>query len=196
MAIGETEIVNMALDLLEEEPILSADDNRSVARWAQRNLGPVCDAMLRQHPWNWAIRRAVLPALADKPAFGWARAFQMPIDCLRVLPIYDPARFNGADALYEIEGRRILTDLSAPLSIRYIARVSSADYDPMFVQALAASLAFRMASFVTGKQSYAERMREYAREALLQAQMVDALEGAPETPAGDFLINARQTGVM
>jgi hypothetical protein len=191
--MSETAIMNMALDLLEEQPILAGDDDTATVRWMNRNFGPIRDALLRQHPWNWALARASLPASLDAPAFQWARQFELPPGCLRVLPIFDQ---YGRPWQFEIEGRRILTDAGAPLQIRYVERVTDTNqWDPMFVQVMAAALAYRMASWLTGKLGYRDRIKQELRELLIQAQMVDALESGSDEPMDDDWILGRTTGV-
>lgn len=189
----KTSIVNMALDLLEEEPILTLDDDRTAARWMNRNYDPVCEALIRQHPWNWAIKRAALAASATEPEWGWDYAFALPSDCVRMLPLEHP---DGYALDHVIEDGHLLTDSAGPLYVRYIYRASESRFDPMFVQALAAALAWRAASLVTGKQSYAERLSVIARDTMQQAQMADALEGTPEKPSSNYLVNGRFTGVI
>lgn len=190
-------MINMALDLLEEVPMISAEDSRPAVRFMRRNYGPTRDALLRRHPWNFALARASLPALADAPAFGWARAFQLPADALRVLPLADLGGFNGREVPFEVEGRSILTNAGAPLRIRYIARVEDDTlFDPIFREALTLALAVKGASLITGKQSYAERLRAMAQEATLAAQMIDGLEGTPEGALDQDWVEGRFTGVL
>lgn len=184
-------IFNMALDLLKEEPILSPTDNRSAVKWMNRNYAPTRDALLRQHPWNCALSRASLPAMSEAPAFGWKYQYQAPSDCLRVLPLADLGMVNGRSTPFSYERRRILTDVSAPLLVRFIGQVEEPDMDAMFKQALAATLAGKAANFITGKASYANQCVQMAKEATLAAQMVDALEGTPDQPEADDWIAAR-----
>ena len=181
------EIMNMALDLLKEEPILSETDNRAPVRWMRRNYAPTRDALIRKHPWNCAKARAILPAMTEAPAFGWAFFYQIPDDCLRVLPLADLGKFNGVPVPFEVEARRILTSAKAPLKVIYLRVIERDDMDALFVQALAATLAAKAAHFITGKQSMTDRAGQIAREAVLEAQMVDGLEGTPENIwAGDW----------
>lgn len=185
-------IMNMALDFLEEEPILTAEDDRTAVRWMNRNFAPIRDALLRSHNWNFAIKRASLAKLADAPSSGWSYGYALPADCLRVLPLTYKGNLNGASLNYTVEGRTILTDSSSPSLISYVSRVESeADMDPLFVQALAATVAARAASFITGKNSMAQTLSAQARELTMQAQMVDALEGSAPTPEGEDWINGR-----
>src|SRR5690606_36539566 len=155
----ETNIINAAFDLLDEEVAIDPSDDRAPVRWMKRNYPLVRDAILRRHPWNFAVARASLPELSDEPAFGWERQFQLPADCLRLLPLTWQGKMNGEPIKHEVEGRRILTNAEAPLKIRYIRRVEDTSlFDPLFVQLLAAELAVRAANWITGKQSYAERL--------------------------------------
>src|SRR5690606_15550414 len=90
---SEVDIYNMALDLLDEEVAIDPDDDRAPVRWMRRNFAPVRDAILRRNPWNFAIKRVVLPALVTPPAFGWKYRYQLPSDCLRPLPLESCGEF-------------------------------------------------------------------------------------------------------
>lgn len=191
---SQTDIINMALDLLEEEPMLDPDDDRAPIRWMKRNLQPAIDGMLRLHPWNFAVRRKALSAETGAPVSGWKRQYVLPPDCLRVLPLND-GTLLGRSVPYALEGRRILTNAEAPIQIVYVGRPDDATVlDALFVQALAATLASRAANWITGKQSYAQALRQQAQELILQAQMVDALEGTPADPEADDFVMGRFTG--
>ena len=196
--MSQTAIMNQALDLLEEEPIIDPSDDRAAVRWMNRNYGPVRDSLLRLHPWNFAVRRKSLAREATAPDSGWRYSFVLPPDCLRVLPLDVGGYLNGASVQYAIEGRRIVSDAcQQPLPISYIARVEDdTQMDAMFVQVLAVTLAYRAASWLTGKQGLAQAMQQQAKEMLMQAQMVDSLEGTPATPEADDWINGRLTGVV
>jgi hypothetical protein len=191
--LSDTEICNMALDLLEEAPIDSINDDRSVARWFKRNFWPAAWTLMRRHPWNFALSRAKLTTLATAPAFGFANAFAIPADCLRVLPLSADGTENGREVPFKVEGDVILTDADAPLTLRYISRVASTGlFDNHFADALAANLAMKASHFITGKQSYAERMGQMFQAALADAEIIDALEGTPDDAIADFWLDARQ----
>lgn len=188
-------IANIALDLLEEEPIVTADDNRAVVRWMTRNFVPIRDAMLRAHPWNFATRRTTLTRLEDAPAYGWASGYTKPSDCLRILPLTGDYH-TGSEVPYTLEGQTILSNGTSDIRLLYIKRVvDDSEMDPIFVQALGATIAARAANFITGKQSYAKYCEELAARLTQQAQMVDALEGTPYNAQGEDWINARSGSV-
>lgn len=194
MAVDEVGIYQAAFDLLEEEEIIDPSDDRAPVRWMKRNYPLVRDAVLRRHPWNFAIAREALPALSDRPAFGWKYQYQLPSDCLRILPPTSCGSFNGRDVPYQVEGRRLLTNSSAPLRIQYVRRVEDPTlFDPLFVQLLAAELAVRAANWITGKQSYSERLGQMVRELNAQASLLDGLEGTPQDPMDEDPILVRYT---
>lgn len=190
--LSEIAIYNMALDFLDEEVAASPDDDSAVVRWLKRNFASTRDAALVRHPWNFALARGLLPARTTGPAFGWRYAYDEPSDCLRVLPLTADGTLNGAPVPFESEGGLILTDAAAPLKVRYIRRVDNPGlFDPVFGEFLAARLAWKMAQWVTGKSSYADRMKEAQGELLREARLADALTGTPPLPVDDDWINVR-----
>ena len=192
--LATTDICNLALDYLDEAPLNTMEtDGSSIARWFRRNFWPMAHALLRKHPWNCAITRAQLSASATAPLFGWAYAYDLPADVLRVLPLTIDGTENSKSAPYKVEGTQILTDMPAPLNIRYLRRiVQTGQFDDTFAEFLAISLAAKASHFITGKASYAANLGQQAQAALLEAQMLDALEGTPDDPEDDFWISARQ----
>lgn len=186
------DIWNMTLDLLEEAPLTSLQDGTPVANWLDRNYETSRDGELRKHPWNFALTRAQLAADAEAPAFGWARRFTLPGDCIAVKPLTVSGLQNGAPIPHEVEANRILTDAAAPLAVRYVRRVTTeGEFDPLFVEVLVAKLAFKMAHWLTGKSSFAERMLGFYREALSAARLADALESTYPTAVADDVIAVR-----
>lgn len=190
--LSEVAVYNMALDMLEEGPVTAPSEDSRAARLLSRNYAQTRDEVLRAHPWNFALTRTKLPALAEAPAFGWLRAFQLPSDCLRVLPIVRDGGFEARPIAHEIEGSQVLTDEPAPLAIRYIRSVSDPGrFDALFARALAARLAVYVGHVITGKQSYIERVGRIYSETLAEARRIDSLEGTAATPLGEDWIEAR-----
>lgn len=190
MADSEVAIANMALDYLGAAAITSMDDESVTAARIKRNFPLVRDAVLRSYPWNCAARRAKLPALAGAPDFGFARAFQLPSDCLRVFAIEDDALYGER---WRVEGRQLLTDAGAPLEVRYISRPSDvALLDPMLVDAIAARLAANLCYAVTENATRAQQMAVQAQQIWTAAKSVDAVEASQdERITADLWVNAR-----
>jgi hypothetical protein len=174
----EVEVANLALDLVKEAPITSFDENRAPARWMARNFKPVSRMVLTTHIWKFAMKRAVLPADNSPPAFEWRYQYRKPPDALRVLPLRYGGQLNGRLVPHVVEGDFILTDLPAPIQIKYLAAKDNvAEWPPVFVEAVAAKLAARIAHFMTGKQSMVEVNEALFRQALQMAVSIDGAEG-------------------
>lgn len=178
MAESVVAICNAALDLLGAETIQSLDDQRKEAKVCNRRYPAVRDAVLRAHPWNCALIRKAIPADADPPVWGWGKAFTLPADpyCLRVLAVEDYSTGNR----FEIEGRKIVTDLGAPLNVLFIARVIDPTlFDDLLAEAIAARLAADIAYSITGSGNIATQMWQLYTDKLREARGVDGKEGIP-----------------
>ena len=83
----EVSICSNALRRLGDDPITSLTDNTERARLCNSFYEDTRDAVLRLHPWNFAITRTSLAKLSDAPAYGFSNQFSLPTSpyCLRVL---------------------------------------------------------------------------------------------------------------
>ena len=168
--VSEVGIINRALTKIGGEPIISRSDDSKRARTCNRHFDDTRDVALAAHPWNFAIRRASLAALADSPAWGFAAQYQLPQDTLRLIEI------DGVED-YRVEGRRILTNAGAPLNILYIGRITdTAQYAPAFVDAFATLLASEVAFDLTGSRTLADTLRTAFERGLPAARNADAQE--------------------
>lgn len=187
-------VMNMALDYLRQQNITAVTDDTAEAKWLGRNYAVVRDGLLRAHPWNFAIKRASIAADATNPSFGWDYAYTPPSDWLKILPLTYLGQRNGQPIPYEMEGNKILTNWEAPLLVRYVARVTDEGaWDVLFADALAVTLAYRMAHWMTGKQSLMQALGAQLQQTLAVARLNDALEGTPEAIYDDEIISARYT---
>lgn len=179
MALPVTAAVDIcanALRLLGDDPITSLTEDSERARLCNALYDPTRDATLRAHVWNFAMRRASLNKLVDKPLFEWGAQFQLPTDpyCLRVVKIDDPM------ARWKVEGRVLLCDNSS-VKILYIARIEDvSQYDAMFVDALTHRLAAKLAYPVTGSVEKARQFQELYLMIVAEARALDGMEGSPE----------------
>lgn len=187
-----TDIANRALDILKEAPISSIEDARPIAMWLKRNFDVTRDALLEESEWNFALKRASLPASSTAPAFGWQKQYQLPGDCIRVIPLTADGSFEGTPVPFEVEDGKILTDAEAPLKVRYVYRNENyAAYPATFQQALSAKLAMKMAHWLTGKSSFVQIAEGMYRDAMSKAWLSDAAQGSVPRPADEQWISAR-----
>lgn len=176
---SQVEIANLALNVIGEPPITSLTDEGKPARVMNLLFVPSRDAVLRLHPWNFAVRREVLAASATAPAFGFTKAFILPSDYLRLL------RLNDGRDEFQIEADGLLASVSTA-NLRYVARITdTAKFDPLFVTVLAAYLAAEAAMPITNSSAIEDRAKAAFREKLQEARSVDAMENYQEALFAD-----------
>lgn len=172
----ETSIANLALAKLGISPIMALTDDSKQAQFANRFYNQTRDEVMSSHRWNFAMRRDTLNHLASDPAFQWEYAYQLPVDCLRVVQLngYLPTERLG---LFSVEANQLLTD-AEEAQVRYISRVTDGSfYPPLFVSALATMLAMRLAGPLTGSRELPSALiQEYEALTGPKARMADAFE--------------------
>lgn len=196
---SQVEIANRALTKIGEARVLSLSDDLEAARTVNSLWDVVRDAELRARNWNFAISRTSLPALIPVPAWGFDRQFQLPADCLRVLQVgeYFPGPSlsdyrSSSEAMWQIEGRKILTDMPAPLAIRYVARIEdTGQWDALFVEAFACRLAVELCERLTQSGGKKQIAWDEYREAIRLAVRSDAIESPPEPLPDDSWMLSR-----
>jgi hypothetical protein len=167
------DICNRALQKLGADRITSLIQDTENARACNVAYQIVLDAELRSHPWNFAVKRAQLAADSDTPAFEYSYQYTLPSDFIRLLPP-DP---YSPDVDWVIEGRKILTDESAPLEIKYIYRVSDPNqFDTLFVEVLANRLAMELCEQLTQSNSKAQIIRDDYQKSVREARRLNAFE--------------------
>lgn len=193
------DVANRALTKLGAARITSLSDDNKQARSINSCFSTLLDAELRQNRWTFAIKRAELPALSETPTFGFNYQYALPADFLRLDMINDMYPSVSLDnyistevADYAIENKMILTDLEAPLKIRYGANVSDPNlWDSLFIEALACRLAAEICEDLTqssGKRTQA--WNEY-KQALQAGKRANAIERPPTQLPDDTWIFSR-----
>ena len=186
---GKVEIANRALTKLGAERILLLTDPNKEARTLNSMFDTVMDAELRRHRWKFALKRATLPALVATPEWGYTYAYQLPADFLALVQVNEYyLRGLKQKTLWTVESGQILTDLAAPLKIRYIRRVDNmALLDPLFVEVLACKLALEACEPLTQSSQKRQLAGEEYRFAVSEAVRQDAIENPPdELPWGSW----------
>jgi hypothetical protein len=196
---SKIEIINMAMTLLGEARILSIDDDVKPAREAKAIYDITRDAVLAADNWSFAITRSQLSALSTAPAFEYGVQYQMPSEALRMVFIGD--RYVGADLTdyrsapveeFTIEGRVILTDLAAPLNVRFVQRVEdTTQFNSTFTYAFAAKLASVLAEPLTQSSSKRRDAEDEYQKARSMAVRANAIELPPQKLADDEWVLSR-----
>ncbi|RIK92875.1 MAG: hypothetical protein DCC73_11395 [Proteobacteria bacterium] len=185
-----TSICNLALGKCgESQKIIDITENSRAARALNAAYETVRDICLRDHPWNFAKRRAALAAAIETPAWGFAYAFDLPADCLRLIEVKD---LRADD--YEVRGRTIETDAAGPLYIDYIARITDPNqYDAGFVAVFSTRLAAEVAYEITQSRALKDGLLSEYEAWRRTASNVNGQENPPRRidEADDAWLNAR-----
>jgi hypothetical protein len=189
----EVSICSNALRILGDDPITSLTDDTERARLCNALYGPSRDAVLRAHPWNFAITRVTLAQLSTTPAYEYSYQYALPTDpyCLRVLSM------EYQDYIFKVEhlsgtGRVLLTD-EGTAKILYVAKVTdTAQFDSLFVDTLTAKLALELSFSVTNSVALQAQMQKLYQLKLSEARSVDGQEGFIDDLVSDTLTDFRK----
>lgn len=187
---SKVEIANRALQKLGAKRIVSLEEDSRNARAVNACYETLKEAELRKHPWSFAVKRVQLAADTDAPAFGKARTFQLPSDYLRLLAPDPELNLNDLD--WQIEGRKIATNDSSPLDVRYIYNVTDPnEMDVLFREALAASIALELAEEITQSNTKKGDADYGYEKAVNEAKKTNAIERAASQPPDDTWVTVR-----
>ena len=172
MATSKTEICNMALSLLGANLIMEGHDETTEARLCNLNYDNCLEAVLEDVNWTFATKRFKYEnPVKAKPEFGYANAFLIDTNILRVIEVNK----NRHD--WVLEERHILTDQSV-VDVKAVIKVSDANmYPPGFVKALAAYLASEIALPLTNNPAHQQAMAQMYMAKKIWAQGNDGRQG-------------------
>jgi hypothetical protein len=175
----ETDIANMALALMDEAPITSLEDNNKAARLAKLHYETCREAELMLHSWQFAIRTEEITGtdIDSENYSGLHWEYDTPADMLRLLPLTYDNELSGIPISWEQRDGKLYSDQSSPRSIRYIANLTDPDdWNSLFIEALAAAIAIKVAYALTHKTSMVEIAQRAYDRALARAHHANAVE--------------------
>lgn len=190
---SDIEVANLALVLLGSSSTLTAPEDPGKAGLLYRvSYVPARDALMRGFTWNFATHRDSRSVISETPAWGFDYYYELPGDCLRLVKIDGD---EDPDTDWVVEGRRVLCNFDSPINIKYLRRITQPGlYDPLFVQALAAKLAYQWCTPLNRSASLLKLMAENFSEALRVAASCDSVEKTPEVIQATTWISSRWTG--
>ncbi len=189
MVTSSTGIANLALDLLSAGNVTDIESGTSATeallnRWYDQSRRK----LLREHPWNFATKRAILAASSTAPAFGYATAFPVPADFLRLLYVSTDL-VNDRDTIlptsaYQVESNAILItnnySSASSLNIVYVSDFTTvSQMDPLFIDLLAHEIALNVAYKVTENNTNIQRLGELYKRRAAIAKAIDGQERPP-----------------
>lgn len=194
---SEVEICNMALRHLGAGRIASMDEARQEAKDCKLFFSVSRDAVLIDHPWNFAQKRRTLAAM-DMPTdyLGqYSLAYAYPSDCLRarkvVLPGGDDTAQDFAVVRAPTGGKIVITNAVDAVLVYTMISTDPTWFDAQFVEALALKLASKLARPLLKSPQAEQAFATLYLNSLNAAKAADAKEGDPETVEEISWIQAR-----
>lgn len=181
------DIINVALTRLGENRILELDEGTKPAEEVSAVYDSILESELMDNRWGFATKRASIAALAAAPAWGYARQFAFPADCLSIQYVngqsvtsLDYLRTSDAP-IWKIEGTSIVTDLASPIQIIYTARVENPDeWDAGFRKVMAIKIAETVCIALTNDKSLRDRLTQEYEFAIRTARQNSAIQSPPQ----------------
>lgn len=179
-------ICSAALLQLGKKAIASFDDDNDTAVLCSNLYPQERDSILREHLWNCAMKRTTLAPLVTAPAFGFAKAFLLPSDFLRLYQVGDYWVGDQLCPGYKLEGRHILAD-GTLLPIAYVFRNDvEATWDSKLIELMTARMLWKLAYPVTQSTSLREELAGEYQKLARTARAIDASEDASIELSDDF----------
>lgn len=200
--LSPVDIVNSALDKINETEIQSLDQGSKAARVARRQFPIQLGVLLRAYRWNFSIARVVLAPYGEAPTFGFTNRFRVPDDYSRLIGIadarqYQTSRFesnrnySAQYIVHKVEGRYILADVDA-LYLIYNRNVpDSGDFDDLFDEALAWKLAMEFSLSIAESNTKHRIAKEGFKEHMRMARIANAFETTAEHVEASEWLDAR-----
>ncbi|RWQ72477.1 MAG: hypothetical protein EOS85_24160 [Mesorhizobium sp.] len=178
MAITPLDIANMALGVLDEAPIDSLDQDVKAARLLNLHFDLTREAELTKHAWVFAILAATVAGAETGSGAGTLNfAYELPVDCLRPLPLTHNGEPDGMPISWRQEAGLIYSDQPGPRLIRYVANLTDPnDWDALFTEVLVSALAVKIAHPLTHKAGMIDIARAAYDRALDAAFHANAIQ--------------------
>jgi hypothetical protein len=205
MAASKLRIYNQALGHLGERSLASLSEPREPRRVLDDYYSDVVAHCLEMGNWKFALRDAAIDAHASvTPAFGFAKAFRKPIDCVRTCQVSANETFEPPLLRFTAESLGTMgvfwyADCD-PLYVRYVSNHAAfggldlSRWTQLFEDYVALRLALLACPRISGAESRAESLRRQERKALAAAREHDAANSPPQFQPGGTWAMSRGAG--
>lgn len=188
-AMSVLNIVNGALlDMGDQiiQSLTNLKDNR--ARTMNALYEPARDSLLRENPWNFAIKRQGLSPTGVTPLYEFTAEYPYPADALYIIE-------TEGNSPYRLEGNKILSDVVGTLNIKYVQRITDpTKFDAGFAELLQKKLAYEGAMRLSEDHALHDRLERRYEVQLVRAKKFDGMEDDPRTPVEDEWETVRHLG--
>lgn len=183
-ATSPVDICNLALDDLKQAPINSITTPvTNTEKVCARNYDNVRRECLFAHPWKFAITRIQLtPNTGTTPLFGYAYAYDLPTDYIRLVTVGDDY-IGDLRTTFEVESNQLLavagdvTFDGTTKDVRYMRDVVDVTkFSPGFVTYLRLKLAIRMSNKFSVSPQVKTDLKDDFKDAATEARAVNGQE--------------------
>jgi hypothetical protein len=144
--------------------------------------------LLLSHPWNFAIKRALLVVTATVPVFEFEFQYTLPTDCLRVWE----TQYGADQDFYQVEGGFLYSNYSE-VNIKYIAKITdTTKFSPTFDDLCALDLAIELEYALVQSNSFKNTLIAERKEILRDTRSFDSQENPSYPYQDDVFLNARR----
>lgn len=189
-------VYNMALDYLDEIPMASLPGTGVSARWLNRNFDRFVDVELTSNFWSFAMEFRELQAdLSYDATSRWKYRFAMPNGALRIMPPTYNGERGGRLLDYASMRGGVLLNTGSTLKAWWVFRISNpGEWEPLFAEVVAATLAMNLAHKITGKVSFVDRLIKMREDLIDRAEEINALTKVAEPIEQHDILRVRGLG--
>lgn len=198
--LSRTQVINNGLRIISANLVADPDEDTESARQAKAVYDQVVRSELEAHAWYFAKQQVALPEHADAPLFKFGHSYGLPSDFIRLAEldgrwVFSAIRHVDVNPvpLYEMHGRAIFTDLTAPLNISYLRDVSGDPtvWSPSFSNVVSAALAVVLAMPLTKSEGMVSLAEKLYQKELRRAKQANAIQMPPQNMPDNSWITAR-----
>jgi hypothetical protein len=150
-----------------------------------RHFPGVRDRLLTAHPWLFARKFAAAAQFSGPLPLGWAFAFTLPSDCVKVLAVTRDDRGVSRRTLfrnYEVIGKTLMANVS-PVYVTYTARTTDTTlWDGLFSDAFCSLLAGEIGVSIAADARVIGLMEQRAAASVAAAQASGLIAPVAQLP--------------
>lgn len=171
-------ICNEALNMIGAQSIISFDEATQNARRCATLYDQTRKAILRMHPWSCAKKRIQLAPVATYPSFGYANAFVLPKDFIRVI--------DTGTKEFEVENRHILANTNIINLIYVFDNTNEQTWDSLLTECMTYYMASKLAKATTGSNAEADSAWQRLQATLKQARAINGQERPSQSFSNEY----------
>ena len=166
---SQVEIANYAIIQLGATPISSLEEDSNEAKVIKAIWDQTRRDLLRDHAWNFAIKRANLAQSTTPPGHDYTYRHALPSDLLFAVQVFDTDD-------YKIEGKFVVSN-SPNISLKYVSDIKDVnEFSSDFCTVLSLRIAADIAYSITKSETLSQKIEQVYQMRLSKAKWADTTE--------------------